>query len=353
VQTLSDGITSAEQLAVPEIRNCIAPFETEADLNHALAAEKKAPPSKENVAAIVKRNAFGERVAPVRQDDIFAPVDRSDESNYVNSTTLYLLTSFINHSCVSNVTVVQLPSSGAHFIRAATELQPGDELFIQYKSVMVPRSDRNKSLRTWGFVCKCPRCLIEEQLPKEVTDLLNKLAQDANYSKEPEGSIGEMRLKLDKSNECEKETLLHIICARVAELEKALLSTGLPSTQLDWVRASVFSAYRIMKAASDSKAGAKEYLRVAARNLEIEQAVSPGDEGVAMEVAILAFKDAPKVEMWADNGEVPRSSVCITTVAAKKLMRDCIRSRYGRELTDSEAEQLGERIYKNVCNLFM
>lgn len=250
---LYDGRTPLWELTTPEMHNLICPFETEADLNKVLLSKAKiAPPSIKSLAGIASENTLGQRGDTVVEDTMFGPKSK-EKSTKIDESSLYVLTSIINHSCVSNASLLALPC-GAIVVRAAVELKPGDKVFIQYIDVAKPLKKRRKMLKSgWGFKCKCPRCVAEVKLPKNVTDLLSSLAEDTKYDGNSCGIIARMQQKLNQASDKDsaKEALWYTICPRIEEVERALTATGLPATQLNWFKASVLSAYLIMKEAAD------------------------------------------------------------------------------------------------------
>jgi hypothetical protein len=75
----------------------------------------------------------------------------------------------INHSCAPNATVV-LYSERQLVIRAATDIQEGDEVTITYAgpTAAAPIAIRRDYLRKgFNFTCQCSRCLIEQDYEEE------------------------------------------------------------------------------------------------------------------------------------------------------------------------------------------
>ncbi len=52
----------------------------------------------------------------------------------------------------------------------------GEELFVSYNedAVFVPLRRRRKALESWGFTCRCRRCLAEQELPAELVKRLEE-----------------------------------------------------------------------------------------------------------------------------------------------------------------------------------
>jgi len=188
-----------------------------------------------------------------------------------------VLTSFVDHSCVSNASLLSLPR-GANVVRAAVELNPGDEIFMQYIDVAKPVEERRKIFKSgWGFTCKCPRCFAEKNLPKNVTDLLNTLAKDTNFDGNNRGVIAEMLHKLNTASTKYSEAqfydavdaLWYTIRPRIKEVEHALIATGLPTTQLNWFKGSVLEAYSIMRSIAISGPEDEQCLQTCLDNIKI------------------------------------------------------------------------------------
>lgn len=73
---------------------------------------------------------------------------------------LWILASFINHSCDPNVRRVHV---GDHVIvHAARDLKIGEELTSAYFDVLSPWEKRREMAENWGFVCRCKRCAFED-----------------------------------------------------------------------------------------------------------------------------------------------------------------------------------------------
>ncbi|KAI5678996.1 hypothetical protein M9H77_09946 [Catharanthus roseus] len=75
---------------------------------------------------------------------------------------LWLLPSFINHSCDPNVRRLHI---GDHLIiHASRDIKAGEELTFAYFDVLQPFQNRKKQAENWGFICSCKRCRFEENL---------------------------------------------------------------------------------------------------------------------------------------------------------------------------------------------
>lgn len=73
---------------------------------------------------------------------------------------LWVLPSFINHSCHPNVRRLHI---GDHVVvHASRDLKAGEELTFAYFDVLSPLSNRREMARNWGFTCRCKRCEFED-----------------------------------------------------------------------------------------------------------------------------------------------------------------------------------------------
>ncbi|KMT07022.1 hypothetical protein BVRB_6g153530 [Beta vulgaris subsp. vulgaris] len=75
---------------------------------------------------------------------------------------LWLLPSFINHSCIPNVR--RLHIGDYVLVLASREVKAGEEVTFAYYDVLSPLSKRKEMAKTWGFKCECKRCKYEEEM---------------------------------------------------------------------------------------------------------------------------------------------------------------------------------------------
>lgn len=71
-------------------------------------------------------------------------------------SSLYGLPSYMNHSCVGNVSYSFL--ADVLFLRARTKVRRGDELLDSYVDALGRYEDRTKVIERHGFVCDCELC---------------------------------------------------------------------------------------------------------------------------------------------------------------------------------------------------
>ncbi|KAJ3702697.1 hypothetical protein LUZ61_006402 [Rhynchospora tenuis] len=75
---------------------------------------------------------------------------------------LWILPSFVNHSCSPNARRVHV--GDWLILHASRDIKAGEEVTFAYFDVLRPLKDRQESLKTWGFECKCVRCKFEEKV---------------------------------------------------------------------------------------------------------------------------------------------------------------------------------------------
>ncbi|CAM6118435.1 unnamed protein product [Calypogeia fissa] len=105
--------------------------------------------------SIVDNNAICDKVRSLTQDE-------PRRVDTVELWGVWLLPSYINHSCTPNCHRMRV--GGTIFIRAATEIEPGDELTLPYFDIFEPLSIRAMNCQTFGFRCDCDRCEFERLL---------------------------------------------------------------------------------------------------------------------------------------------------------------------------------------------
>ncbi|XP_021910169.1 LOW QUALITY PROTEIN: uncharacterized protein LOC110823968 [Carica papaya] len=73
---------------------------------------------------------------------------------------LWVLTSFINHSCHPNSR--RLHVNDHVILHASRDIKAGEEITLAYFDVLSQLGKRKEMSKKWGFVCKCKRCKVEE-----------------------------------------------------------------------------------------------------------------------------------------------------------------------------------------------
>lgn len=75
-------------------------------------------------------------------------------------TGMFLLGTLANHACTPSASRVYL--GDVMFMRAARELEAGEEVTISYSPFPLSLPERQTFLKGYGFVCRCLRCKLEE-----------------------------------------------------------------------------------------------------------------------------------------------------------------------------------------------
>lgn len=86
-------------------------------------------------------------------------------------TGLWLLPSFINHSCSPNAS--RLVVREAMIIHASRDIQANEEITIAYTDVMSPLRKREEALKDmgFGFRCECKRCVAERSVEQHLQEI--------------------------------------------------------------------------------------------------------------------------------------------------------------------------------------
>jgi hypothetical protein len=104
---------------------------------------------------IVARNAFGLGPAPSRLE---GGGYRGEESSGKASVGLWIMASYMNHSCIPNAEKEYI--GDLMILRATTEIREGEEVVHNYAQVDGDFKRRRKVLMdTWGFECSCLLCV--------------------------------------------------------------------------------------------------------------------------------------------------------------------------------------------------
>lgn len=86
-------------------------------------------------------------------------------------TGLWLLPSFINHSCSPNAS--RLVVGEAMFIIASRDIRAKEEITISYMDAMTPVRQRQENLGEvgYGFCCQCKRCILERSVQQDLEEI--------------------------------------------------------------------------------------------------------------------------------------------------------------------------------------
>ncbi|CAL0331231.1 unnamed protein product [Lupinus luteus] len=99
-------------------------------------------------------------VNSLTEDAVSANVLRKNNDCY--GVGLWLLPSFINHSCSPNAR--RLHVGDYLIVHASKDLKAGEEITLSYFDPLCPLHKRREMSMTWGIHCKCKRCMFEEEM---------------------------------------------------------------------------------------------------------------------------------------------------------------------------------------------
>ncbi|KAF3326365.1 SET and MYND domain-containing protein [Carex littledalei] len=105
---------------------------------------------------------------------------------------LWILPSFVNHSCNPNARRIHV--GDWLILHASRDIKAGEEVTSAYFDVLRPLPDRQESVKTWGFDCKCERCRIEEK----VFGLFKEL-REIEYGFAKGSDLGGLVIKLEEA----------------------------------------------------------------------------------------------------------------------------------------------------------
>ena len=98
-------------------------------------------------------------------------------SEHYSSTGIWILASYINHSCFGNSHRSFI--GDMQIIRAARNLTKDEELTFSYTSPSKALSERQKrNLQGWGFECACSLCVGEKNTPQKLNKKRRTLLED-------------------------------------------------------------------------------------------------------------------------------------------------------------------------------
>ncbi|XP_068325883.1 methyltransferase FGSG_00040-like [Pyrus communis] len=146
ISTLSSG-EDEDELEVPEINR----FKPEAEHNGGCHNENELDASR--ILSILDVNSLVEGA-------ISSKILGKNSDYY--GVGLWVLASFINHSCVPNARRMHI--GDYVMVHASRDVKAGEEITFTYFDVLSPLEKRNESCKTWGFRCNCNRCKFEEKL---------------------------------------------------------------------------------------------------------------------------------------------------------------------------------------------
>ncbi|KAH9311047.1 hypothetical protein KI387_026082 [Taxus chinensis] len=196
--------------------------------------ETKVPVDVNRIRDIIVRNAFGGAVQTYT-DRITAAAEKLASNEGFSG--LWLLPSFINHSCLPNTT--RLDVGNAMFLHASKPIKKGEEISICYFDTLVPFPQREVICQAWGFKCNCKRCRLENflkpslrHLHAQFEALHDKALEETNAAK----TAGE-EFPADLPKSAEFAEVYEKLEQTLAKFRK------MKEEEKNWVRASFVSAY--------------------------------------------------------------------------------------------------------------
>ncbi|EPS70304.1 hypothetical protein M569_04457 [Genlisea aurea] len=153
LNALLSTLSTGERESIPQVPK-IDFFKPEAAADRLL---DKPPLQRSELVSILDTNSM------LEEDGNSAKVlgRNSSSDHHYRSVGLWILPSFINHSCRPNVRRTHI---GDHVIvHASRDVAAGEELTFAYFDVLAPPSRRREMAADWGFECRCGRCRFEEE----------------------------------------------------------------------------------------------------------------------------------------------------------------------------------------------
>ncbi|TGJ81252.1 hypothetical protein E0Z10_g7516 [Xylaria hypoxylon] len=124
-----------------------------------------------------------EKVGKIFRTNSFSTGSHDGNSNF---QSLFATVSRINHSCRPNCAYFFDSNTFSQNVVAVRDIQLGEELSVAYIDPILPRSERLKRLKAWGFECLCERCSANATQTAEsdenVAEILRLWKELDNYS---------------------------------------------------------------------------------------------------------------------------------------------------------------------------
>ncbi|KAG6917993.1 hypothetical protein DXG01_017003 [Tephrocybe rancida] len=158
---------------------------------------------------------------------ISAGVNES-EKDLLRAAGVYDTISRINHSCTPNASWNFDLASFSLSVRAVRPIKAGEEIFISYCEIAVPKAERQASLRPYGFQCTCTACTdpgSDALLAriKRSTEVIHPNSLDADtLNAWLQDNIRWIKIIQDAKWECLNDYFIHLMQAtrRARRLEK-------------------------------------------------------------------------------------------------------------------------------------
>ncbi|GLJ25769.1 hypothetical protein SUGI_0493320 [Cryptomeria japonica] len=184
----------------------------------------------QGIRDIVFRNSFGGEYKKFAEK---CP----ENADPLGFSGLWLLPSFINHSCLPNAS--RLHVGKAMFLHAAKPIKEREEITISYFDALLPQSRREKICGSWGFKCKCRRCGLEKSL-STVLESVNAQFEGLHHD-----ALQETNTTMSAGQEFPRDLPKCAEFVQVFEKLEQILAkyTTMKEEEKNWVRASYVTAY--------------------------------------------------------------------------------------------------------------
>lgn len=164
-------------------------------------------------------------------------------------SSLYDLPSYLNHSCVGNISYSFLADT--IFFRAKRDLRMGEELMDSYVDSLEEYEGRKGKIEKHGFICRCQLC---------EGDRLDGAEMRLERGK----AVEEVTVLTDKIFAGKEESSSHL--EEIIELTKRILVTYNPDRKT--LRPGLYTAYRLLSQALASNGRAAEAIPIEIKALE-------------------------------------------------------------------------------------
>ncbi|KAG6552425.1 hypothetical protein Mapa_005986 [Marchantia paleacea] len=207
----------------------------------------------------------------------------ASESKY---SALWLLPSFMNHSCTPNC-VTYNPGRDILFVYACRDIFADEELHIAYFDILKDLEARQASTSNWPFLCKCPRCSWECSFPRPLNEVRQKLLTAVQKAKSDcLKCLTAERLRVRKE-----------LAGLILTLDKAVESVDLEPSYKNWIRASIMDVYL---ASSRVLVAVLAYIEPAIRIQVLKILVDAitavgGGDGICIEIGVLLFEQVQEL----------------------------------------------------------
>eukprot|EP01018_Ginkgo_biloba_P014911 Gb_35787 [translate_table: standard] len=269
---------------------------------------------------IVKRIAFDDLPVPVMENR-----KRFDcvQSRFYHG--VWLLPSFINHSCVPNASRVH--ADNLMSIHASRDIRRGEEITIPYFDVLFPYFARESTCAAWGFRCLCRRCDVERSAEKPLSEM--GMHFRVAYRELLRGTKADMDRRLSKLSRIYND------------VENILENHHQDIKHANWIKAS-FIVSCLAQLSPKEKEGedgaAANYMGNLLRAMEVISATCPGDVRYLLLAAKHVVTLRNEVVKFPNNAFLKR----YLKMAEERFRLDCIRV-YG-----NHKPYIAERVFTRI-----